>query len=269
MHTESTATVLSRRRLLAAGGAGVALAGLVAACSDDTEESAIPETGEPAPVQTLPEAAVTDAVLLRTASSVVHNLVDAYDRVLEAGVLDGAERGVVEEFRQSLDVHSEVLADATEQAGGEPFEEPNPNVTTYVVDPGFELIAEGGDDPQEMIRFLHALESAATATLQGFVPLLSDPELRQVAMEVGGVEARHATVLSGYLDGTTVLPATSVQQPETTSAATTTTAAAATGVVPAPVAQVPGAFGSLTAVTVVLNGEELTINTPGPNSYIY
>jgi hypothetical protein len=35
------------------------------------------------------------------------------------------------------------------------------------------------------------------------------------------------------------------------------------------VAQVPGAFGSLTAVTVVLGGEELVINTPGPNSYIY
>ncbi|HWC67804.1 MAG TPA: hypothetical protein VG478_07045, partial [Acidimicrobiales bacterium] len=84
------------------------------------------------------------------------------------------------------------------------------------------------------------------------------------------VEARHATVLSTFLEGTTVLPPTSVAQPATTAEETTTTAAAAEGgAVPAPVAQVPGAFGSLSAVSVVLGGEELTINSPGPNSYIY
>jgi hypothetical protein len=89
-------------------------------------------------------------------------------------------------------------------------------------------------------------------------------------MEVGGIEARHATVLSTYLEGTTVLLATAVAPPEATAEETTTTAAAAeSGAVPGPVAQVPGAFGSLTGVTVVLGGEELVINTPGPNSYIY
>jgi hypothetical protein len=268
MPSEPTAT-LSRRRVLA-GGAGVALAGLVASCSDDTEESAIPQTGDQTPVQTLPEAAVTDAVLLRTASSLVHNLIDAYERALELGVLDGTERGVVEEFRAAQDVHAEALAEATEDADGEPYEEPNPQFTTDVIEPGFQLIEDGGNDPQDVLRFLHALESVATATQQGFVPLLSQPELRQVAMQVGGVEARHATVLSTFLEGTTVLPPTSVAQPATTVEETTTTAAAAEGgAVPQPVAQVPGAFGSLSAVSVVLGGEELTINSPGPNSYIY
>jgi hypothetical protein len=272
MTTEPPTTGLSRRQVLAtagAGFAGIALAGFLAACGDDAEEEAIPQTGDRTPVQTLPETAVSDAVLLRTASSLVHNLIDAYDRALDLGVLDGAERGVVDEFRQVQDVHAETLAEATEEAEGEPFAEPNPNFTTYVVDPGFELIASGGNDPQEVLRFLHALESAATATHQGFVPLLTEPELRRVAMEVGGVEARHATVLSTFLDGTTVLPATAVAPPEVTAEETTTTAAAEAGAVPSPVAQVPGAFGSLTGVTVVLGGEELVINTPGPNSYIY
>jgi Ferritin-like domain len=264
---------LSRRRVLAAGGAGVAgvaLAGVLAACGDDGAEDAIPQTGEPTPVQTIPESAVSDAVLLRTASSLVHSLIDAYDRVLATGVLDGAERGVVDEFRQVQDVHVEALAEATEQAGGEPYDEPNVNFTTYVIEPGFELIDAGGSDPQDLIRFLHALESVATATHQGFVPTLSDPELRQAAMAVGGVEARHATVLSTYLEGTTVLPATAVAPPDAAAEEPSTTAAAAeAGAVAAPVAQVPGAFGALTAVTVVLNGEELIINTPGPNSYVY
>jgi hypothetical protein len=273
MTTEPPSTGLSRRQVLVttgAGLAGVALAGVLTACGDDAEEEAIPQTGDRTPVQTLPETAVSDAVLLRTASSLVHNLMDAYDRAFDLGVLDGAERGVADEFRQVQDVHAEALAEATEEAGGEPFAEPNPNFTTYVIDPGFELIDSGGNDPQELIRFLHALESAATATHQGFVTLLTEPALRQVAMEVGGVEARHATVLSTYLEGTTVLPTTAVTPPEATAEETTTTAAPAdTGAVPAPVAQVPGAFGSLTAVTVVLGGEELVINTPGPNSYIY
>lgn len=270
MPIEPIAPVLSRRRVLVAGGAGVALAGLVAACGDD-DEAALPQTGEPTPVQTLPEAEVTDAVLLRTASSLVHNLIDAYDRALATGVLDGAERGVVEEFRQVLDVHVEALAEATQEAGGEPYDQPNANFTTYVVEPGFELIEAGGNDPQDLIRFLHALESVAASTMQEFVPLLSDPELRRGAMTVGGVEARHATVLSTYLEGTTVLPPTAVAPPDAGSEETTTTAAAdaAAGAVPTPVSQVPGAFGSLSPVTVVLNGEELVISTPGPNSYVY
>jgi hypothetical protein len=223
-------------------------------------------------LETLPETEVTDVVLLRTASSIVHNLIDAYDRVLATGVLDGAERGVVEEFRQTQDAHAEALAEATEDAGGEPYDEPNANFTTYVIEPGFELIEAGGNDPQDLIRFLHALESAASSTMQGFVPQLSDPALRQSAMTVGGVEARHAAVLSTYLDGTTVLPPTAAAPPAAEAEETTTTAAAAdagAGAVPTPVAQVPSAFGTLAPVSVVLNGEELVITSPGPNSYVY
>jgi hypothetical protein len=33
--------------------------------------------------------------------------------------------------------------------------------------------------------------------------------------------------------------------------------------------QVPGPFASLAAVEVVLGGEDLTWESPGPNSYIY
>jgi hypothetical protein len=270
MPIETPASVLSRRRVLAAGGAGIGIAALVAACGDSDEEESIPQTGEPAPVQTLPEAPVNDAVLLRTASSIVYSLIDAYERALATGSLDGAERGVADDFRGHAETHVDTLADATQDAGGEPNSEPNPNFTTNVIDPGFDLIEQAGNDPQELLRFLHALETVAAATQQGFVAQFSAPELRQVAMSVGGVEARHATVLSRFLEGTTDLPPTAVAPPtETTAEETTTSAAASAGAVPQPVSEIPSAFGSLSGVTVVLNGEELAIDTPGPNSYVY
>ncbi len=269
MPIETPVSVLSRREVLAAGGAGLGLAALVAACGGSDEEESLPQTGDPTPVQTLPETPVTDAVLLRTASSIVYNLIDAYERALATGSLDGAERRVADEFLGHADTHADTLADATEDAGGEANGEPNPNFTTHVIEPGFELIGQTDNNPQELLRFLHALESVATATHQGFVSLLSDPGLRQVAMTVGGVQARHATVLSRFLEGTTVLPPTAVAPTETTAAETTTSAAADAGAVPQPVAPIPSAFGSLNGVTVVLDGEELVIDTPGPNSYVY
>jgi Ferritin-like domain len=260
----------TRRQVLAASGAGLTLAALVAACGgDDEEEATLPETGEPTPVQTLPETPVTDAVLLRTASSLVYNVIDSYARALEMGVLDGAERGVSDTFLQQQRVHADALATATEDAGGEPFDEPNPNFAEEVVDPAFELIEAGGNDPQDVLRFLHALETIAATNQQTIVPMLSRPELRQIAARIGGVDARQATVLSRFLDGTTVLAPELAPATVETTVAETTVPGGAAAAVPTPAAQVPSTFGSLTAVTVVLNGEELTINTPGPNSYIY
>lgn len=259
-----------RRQLLVFGGTGVTLAALLAACGQPEKPDPIPEVGEQSEVSQLPTVAVTDAVLLRTAASLVRSAIGVYDKVLDLGVLTAEGTEVATLFRAHHVTHAELLDAATVEAGGEPFTEPNPRFESDVVAPALQLIADNGNQLDDVLRFSEAMEAVTLTTNQSFVPLLTMPAFRQTVMEIGATDARQASVIASFIEGSTVLgedAAAVAEPPAVEDDGTETTVAGA--VAKLPVSQVPSTFSTLSPVQVSIGDQILTINTPGPNSYAY
>jgi hypothetical protein len=249
----------ARRRFITIGASSVSMAAVLAACSKATPKPHISVAGEAPTTTGLPERTVDDVVLLRTASSLEHNAIDTYGAALALNVLPVAAADLAKMFREHHREHAAEFENATKAAGGEPFTTANPVVFEKVLRGAIRLITDGTDKPGDLLRLAHALESIAAGTYQAFVPALSQPALRKAAMAVGGVEARHATVLAGALGAALVQ--------DKAAEATTTTAKGAKPTVT--LYQIPGAFGLLGAVPVSLNETVVNIDLPGPNSFMY
>jgi rubrerythrin len=256
---------LGRRRFLSIGAAGVSMAAVLAACAGtntgaESDGPRVPVAGE-VPVTTgLEEHTVDDVVLLRTASSLEHNAIDTYEAAIGLGVLTGALADVAKMFQQHHREHAGAFEAATKAAGGEPFTTANPVVLKKILEPALGLIGKSSDVLGDVLRLAHALESIAAGTYQQLVPALTEPALRKAAMSVGAVEARHAAVLANAMKGAFT---PGLGDPN---AAPTTTSPDNPVV---DVFMVPGAFGSLAQVPVVLNKTRLDLDLPGPNSFMY
>src|SRR5204862_550762 len=64
---------------------------------------------------------------------------------------------------------------------------------------------------QDVLNFAFALEQIAAETYQGVGMKLSTPTLRQTAMTVGGVEARHMAILAHFITPRMTVPAVAFQ----------------------------------------------------------
>jgi hypothetical protein len=269
---------MDRRRFLVAGGTAATLAAALVACAQ--EDEVIPVSGEVVPPASVTQPPLTDAVYLRTSSSVVCSGIESYSALLELGVLSPEDEELLSFVRDRHVEQLGLLTEAAESVGGEGFEEPNPFIEETVVAPAIEAIAAGGNDPMDVLRYANAFENLIASTLQGFVPSVVDFKARGLVGAMSGAENRNAAVIVSRIDDFTVIGAETAAQAEAASGsapldtgpgATANTApdTGPTVAAPLPVSQVPGAFASLAAVEVVLGGESLTWQTPGPNSYIY
>jgi hypothetical protein len=281
-----------RRRFLVVSGAGAAAVALIAACGEqESGDAGIARVGEAPSTTALPTAVVTDAVLLRTASSMEHTIIAMYDRVLEGGdqtLVAEESRTYFTQFRENHVAHAETFARLTTEAGGEPWSCPNPRLETIVVTPVFDAIngkaAEGetaatpaSDDPErDVLSFAHAMESMAGASYQALVGMLSVPALRMEAIKVAAAVVRHASALAllitpeSYVTpegieqatGDTV-PTTSVAPSTTQDIAAVTTVGPGDSVAPAPPATpipavyaIPSQFGSLASTQLVVGAPD-------------
>src|SRR5688572_29651581 len=163
--------LLGRRRLIAIGGLSVVTTALVAACGDEAEnESGVARVGNAPTTTALPAAVVTDAVLLRTASSLEHSAISVYDFVLASGLLDAENARLLERFREDHKAHAVTFESLTADAGGEPWTCGNPRLDDVVFPPLVRAINGGeatdtspavaaSDDPKrDVLNFAHALE---------------------------------------------------------------------------------------------------------------
>jgi hypothetical protein len=274
----SPAAGMDRRRFLVAGGTAATLAALVVACAE--EDQAIPVSGEVAPPASVTQPPVTDAVYIRTSQSVVCSGIESYGTLLELGVLSPEDEELLAFVRDRHVQQLGLLTEAAQSVDGEGFEEPNPFIDETVVGPSIEAIAAGGNDPMDVLRYANAFETLIASTLQGFVPTVADFKARGLMAGISGAANRSAAVTVSRIQDFTVVGAETAAAAEAASGsapldtgpgATANTApdTGPTTAAPLPVSQVPGAFASLAAVEVVLGGESLTWETPGPNSYIY
>ena len=269
MNIPANDNAFNRRKFLQSGGLALASAAILAACGkNDKVATSYPRIGNSPTTTGLPTAHVTDAVLLRTASSLEWCAIDAYTAVAALGLLPSAATSVVKRFQADHKAHSAALTPLIKKAGGEPFECANERINELYIGPAVELITgneskgiPASDTPvDDLIVLAHGLENLAAATYQYYVSLLATPALRGAAMTIGQDEARHAAVLAQVIipDGKGIAPSTN----ETTGK-------------PNPAA-VPGAFGSLAAVTFSIGKTseagtktQLNLDTPSLNSLAY
>jgi len=262
----------SRRRILAVGGFSIGVAAVVAACAPDRPTPQVPQAGVAPSTTAVPEQNVDDVVLLRTASSLEHSIADAYTNILVLGVLPADTTDLVRRFGDQHTARAVYFEDLTRDNGGEPFTAGNEPFNTNVINPALKSIADAGSNPGDYNWFVYGLENVATGTMQSFVPILRVPALRSSVMAVGGAEARAAAIAAALIPTVTVVPPTATGE-EIAATTTTTVAGATTTTTPAaqliPVTQVPGSFGSQTAVSVAIANQEEAWNLLGPNSYEY
>lgn len=265
---------LSRRGLLRIGGLTITLGALASACGDRGGDDSPGLIGDLPAAPTLPEVAVTDVALLRTASSLEYTALAVYAAAASLGVLDGYE-AVVARFVEDHTAHAGRFDQLTTEAGGTPWTCENPWLADRVTGPILDRIVgnkaadiPASDDPaRDVLNTAHALETLAGAAYQSLVPLLSVPELRRAAMLVGAQEVRHAATLAMAVTGT---PAGYVSP--TLSGGDV--AADDDGFLP--YYAIPAAFGSLAPINLTVgaadeNGTRWKINleTPAANSIMF
>jgi rubrerythrin len=193
-----------RRTLLSASA--VLGAGVVLAACGKKNNAQVPVTGSipsvPAnPTTTAPGSEALDEVLLNTARSIELLAIDAYGQVLDSGLLTTkAYVDTAELFRDQHEEHAEAISAAVRQLGGSPVTAAN----HYLVENAIPPLVEAMVDETTALELALALENTAAATYVKTTPVLTTPELRQAAMSVGGVEARHVAILHGALRMTPV-----------------------------------------------------------------
>jgi hypothetical protein len=243
----------------------------------------------------LPDAVVTNVVLLRTASSLQHSIIAVYDQIIgKSDLLDPKFDDLMKRFRADHADHAKVFEQLTTDAGGTAWTCANPKIDDVVINPVVTRITKGeeatanakaigpSDDPRrDMLNFAHGLEFLAGATCQSFVVQFSDPALRAAAMKIGARSARHAALLAltinparpgGLVNFSDAVNAEPASPPTTTTTPPTSTtlqniANPSGGVAaPAPTVQqteipgvtaIPSQFGGLAALQIVVGkGDE-------------
>jgi hypothetical protein len=263
----------SRRRILVAGSFSVAAAALIAACATDPPTPQVPQAGIAATTTASPEQVVTDEVMLRTCSSLEHSLVNAYTTLLALATIAPETAAMVRNFATHHAAHAVYYENLTRDLGGQPFTGPNTAFDKNIVTPTLKAMADAGNDPGDIGWFVYGMESVAAGSFQLFVQSITKSILRGDVMTVGGVEARHAAIAAGMISTSHPVPPLPESQATAPAASTTTVAGATTTTTPAnqlvEVYQVPGPFGSLSAVSVAVANKEMTWPLLGPNSYEY
>jgi rubrerythrin len=190
--------VPSRRGFLKIGGATVLGAAVLAACGSDGEQS-VAESGAVAATTTTADPAETDfdLDLLRTATSLEILAVNTYQAAIDSGLVISPE---VEQaavlFRDQHEDHARALKATTTELGGTEFTEANAFLQESVIDPAVADLS----DQDSVIQLALTLETAAAETYAWAAGQLSTATLRQAIMGIGGVEARHMSVLRGFQD---------------------------------------------------------------------
>ena len=200
--TEAKADVLlggfNRRRFMRLSGLAAVGGTVLAACGDDKKT----ESGAADTSSTTAAAAAggnkTDQTIARTAASLEIFAVAVYDKAITNAaalkISDAIGKAAVM-FKSHHDEHAKAFNAAAVQLGGQPYNDPNPTAAK-----AFEAQIAALKSEQDVLKFAFALEQIAAQTYQGVGMKLSTPMLRQTAMTVGGVEARHMAILGHFIE---------------------------------------------------------------------
>ena len=216
--TEAKADVIlggfNRRRFMKLSGVAAVGGMVLAACGsdDDNESTSGGSTDTSATTAASGGGNKTDQTIARTAASLEIFAVAVYDKaIMNAAALkisDPVAKAAVM-FKGHHDEHAKAFNAAATQLGGQPYTEANPTAAT-----AFKAQIDALKTEQDVLKFALALEEIAAQTYQGVGMKLSSPMLRQTAMTVGGVEARHMAILNHFITPPGTVPAKAFQPTE-------------------------------------------------------
>ncbi|HVW33339.1 MAG TPA: ferritin-like domain-containing protein [Acidimicrobiia bacterium] len=218
--TEAKADLLlggfNRRRFMRLGGLAAVGGVVLAACGDDKKKDASAngstETTAAAATPTSEAgsgASKTDQTIARTAASLENFAVAVYDKAIQNAaalkISDPVAKAAVL-FKSQHAEHASAFNAAATNLGGQPYTDPNPTAAK-----AFESTIAALKTEQDVLKLAFNLEQIAAETYQGVGMKLSTPMLRQTAMTVGGVEARHMAILGHFITPPTSVPAVAFQ----------------------------------------------------------
>ena len=266
--TGSPGVPFDRRDLLRSGGLTLAFGALVAACGEGRVGGTEPgRVGQAPSVEPLADVEVDDIVLLRTAQSLEHALLDTYAAARELDVLSPSHDAIVRRFVDDHSGHSVALGGFITEAGGEEYACANPWVSRRLIRPVLDAITGSDDQVRDVLNTAHALEGLAAASYQSLVGSLTEPDLRMKMMQIGADENRHAAVLAiaitgspeGYASPLLLGDEAPAEEPEFRA-----------------VYAIPSEFGTVSAIELVVGaaddeGGRHTVNlqTPAANTFVY
>jgi hypothetical protein len=190
--------VPSRRSFLTVGGATVLGSAVLVGCGKSSKK-ALPVSGtsipEPSSTTTIaPGSKDTDLTLLRTAQSIEVLAVETYQKAIDSGlVTTSALLEAIKLFQSQHQDHAGLLATATRDQGGTPYDTANPFLSVEVVTPELAKVT----DEAGVLKLAAIVENTAAQTYTQAGGILTTPELRAVIMSIGATEARHLTVIYG------------------------------------------------------------------------
>lgn len=186
----------NRRRFMRLSGLAVVGGTVLAACGDDEETNSGSASDTTATTAAAAGGNKTDQTIARTAASLEIFAVAVYDKAITNAaalkISDPIAKAAVM-FKSHHDEHAKAFNAAAVQLGGQPYNDPNPTAAK-----AFEAQIAALKTEQDVLKFAFALEQIAAQTYQGVGMKLSTPMLRQTAMTVGGVEARHMAILGHF-----------------------------------------------------------------------
>jgi hypothetical protein len=202
----------NRRRFMKLGGLAVAGGTVLAACGSDKKSDSSSSKGSTAATTAttaVSAASKTDQTIARTAASLENFAVAVYDKAITNAaalkISDPVAKAAVL-FKSQHTEHASAFNAAATQLGGQPYTDPNPTAAK-----AFEAQIAALKTEQDVLKFAFALEQIAAETYQGVGMKLSTPMLRQTAMTVGGVEARHMAILAHFIHPPMTVPAVAFQ----------------------------------------------------------
>jgi Ferritin-like domain len=190
--------VPGRRQFLRVGGATILGATVLAACgSDGSKTPAISGAANSSvPSGSASSAAgggVDDLTLARTAASLEALAVATYQTAASSGkVTTQAVVDIATLYMDHHKQHQDALNGVITGAGGKAITEPNAAVKKALVDP---VVNDPALDEAKIVKLAYDLEGAAAQTYVFAAGALSKPELRSTIMTIGGIEARHQTII--------------------------------------------------------------------------
>jgi hypothetical protein len=178
-----------RRQLFKVGGGVLMGAAVLAACGDDDDSGA---TGDDGGDGGSADSSM-DLPLARTAASLEQLAVDTYNTAAGSGLVTTAAIGdAAMLFRDHHQAHLDALNGAITDAGGETVTTANQAVFDALVKPAIDAASTEAD----VVQLALDLENAAAQTYVFAAGALSVPALRSTIMTIGGIEARHAAILT-------------------------------------------------------------------------
>ncbi len=182
---------VSRRRFLAVGGSGTAVAAFLAACGSDSGTTTTTSMQQSSGAGETAEFGKGDIGILNYALTLEYLETAFYAEVVKSGLFKGADLETIRKFGAEEGEHVEALTAAVKQLGGKPAPEPKTEFPLKSAKSVLELAA--------------TVENLGAAAYLGQAANIKSPEVLASALAIHSVEGRHAAALNTLL-GKSITP---------------------------------------------------------------